>query len=131
MEMPMPDEMPPFEPRAMRVEVALEMPEDERIEWYKKHMPDNVRDGKCRVPKVNADMIKARMKEREQAVESVPILTERNVILEEHARQTEAELADTQQDLARTQQQFGAYKKETDAKIEKLASLVASLIKSA
>lgn len=57
----------PFEPRELEVICVLDLSEEERLKFCKRFAPDQIRDGKYRTPKLNAEMIKAKIKEREAA----------------------------------------------------------------
>ena len=60
---------------------------------------------------------------------TIDTLTQRSVIMEQHSRQVEEDLKTTMDTLKTTQDAFAAYKELTDARINKLASLVAQLLK--
>lgn len=61
--------------------------------------------------------------------EKMDALIARDKVIVEHARQLEEDLKTTKEDLKTTKDAFSSYREMTDARINKLASLVAQLIK--
>lgn len=89
---------------------------------YGTHKEDILTLDKIQLAMVALQGVQELMEENDKQRKQIKRLTERSQILEEHSRQIEV-------DLKATRDAFSAYREMTDARINKLASLVAQLIK--
>lgn len=93
----------------------LDLCDEDRIKFCDKTQLN--KEGKYRIPKVTTEMIKAKIKEREEAPEIVKQQQEIIKTIVEHAREKEKE-------LNTIKSEFEAYKALTEERFNKLASLL-------
>ena len=96
-------------------------PED-GVYVYGTHKDDILALDKIQLSMVALQGVQELMEENDKQRRQIKRLTERSQIMEEHARKVE-------EDLKTTMDAFSAYKEITEARLNKLASLVAQLIK--
>jgi len=103
----------------------LDLSNEDRVKYCDKTQLN--KEGKYRTPKVTADMIKTKIKEREDAPEVIKqqakiiaTLVDRDEKIVQHAKEKEEE-------LIAMKSEFDAYKAVTEARFNKLATLIEQL----
>lgn len=103
----------------------LDIPENKRHLYCDRNQLNA--ENKYRTPKINADMIKAKIKEREDSLNSFPIVVEHAREQEKKVKEQEKTIESLTSLLAEQQEKFTDYQLLMEERMNKLASMMMNM----